>query len=122
MIASDGLPDELPHQVRSTETLRSERAALSEGGRVAAEGSAAEPPAAVSVAVAVTAVAAISPVLGVKGESDRTKSEDGDMSDSALARAASEPPVNEDADDEEVMTSAASAGDRDKAVDDANRR
>ena len=40
MIASDGLPDELPHQVRSTETLRSERAALSEGGRVAAEGSA----------------------------------------------------------------------------------
>ena len=40
MIASDWLPDELPHQVRSTETLRSERAALSEGGRVAAEGSA----------------------------------------------------------------------------------
>ncbi len=89
-----------------------------------AEGSAAEPPAAVSVAVAVTAVAAISTVLGVKGESDSTKSEDGDMSDSALARAASETPivVDEDADDEEVMTSAASAGDRDEAVDDANRR
>ena len=40
MIAADGLPDDFPHQVRSTEMLRSERGALSEGGRVAAEGSA----------------------------------------------------------------------------------
>ncbi len=91
---------------------------------LAADGSAAKPSAAVPVAVALTAVAAvaaIAAVSGVKGESDSTKSDDGDMSDSALARAASEPPVVANDEDEE-MTRAASAGDRDEAVEEENRR